>query len=1462
MKKLLLAFLVFLAVVGQVDKLYAQNNFNWSELQYFQIPNPGSPIQAGGLVSIQGNQLLIGKWYDNTDANGQNFLPEAGAAYIYEMNANGAWVQKQKLVPPTRHVGDKFGSSIAFNGNYAFIGTDSEDFITSNGTVLSAAGSVYIFHRNNDGTWDPNPVKIVPADIEAHDFFGSGIVILNDHAIVGAHGAWGGAGGIGDHPGKIYHYKLTAGTWTQIQKIASPSIVADGFGSAVTMNSNFAVVGAYTSNGFHGAVYIYKIVNGMLEVVPNQTITCGTPNTNPYWVGYSLSMDANSLLIGAPGSLPNGLFFIYQYTGSTWQFVKEFPLPSFVPQTLQYTFGKALSLSGDYAVVGCPSAASIGEPGYAFIYKKESGIWNDVPQQITGAEQQYNDRYGLYVSIDGYKAVVSSLGCECPGPTYISGGFFCFATSEPLFAEAGNDRTVCYPEGTTLGGINGSPTANGGIPPYTYLWETIPSSNWTSNEEHPFVNPSVNTTYKVTVQDNNGTGYTATDQVSLTVDSYCSCEFPVSLTGSGTLTAVGTTTDPSGSIFSLIRSTGTQFHTDFCAFKTWTCPRNGSNLVLYATDRFGIPHGFAAINSNELSSGVEPRILSSGSNAFLSLASNGSVWYNNTQLQNNSLRKTIVLLAADLNGNKLWHRIISNPNNDVSNPDISQDATYLYLVGTAPAGTTIQLTNGTNFIMSSNGVFAAKILKSTGGVVQAFQIQGYGITSKPAVLKTTLNNNDVLLVNLSGTVLTINLATSQTVTSTIYTGFPAAKDRLFKGNPKIYIQKANTIYALNFKTNGQVQAEWNYTFPSGTIYDVNPLESNLYFSCQNGSNSYIGYLNINGVPQNDFYTTTTPVRFAIGEYNSPLKGYTIRSSFGNTILAEGFYLPFAPLNCNKLVANAGENQSVCGGGSQITIGGNPTASGGTGTYAYQWSSIPASTIPPISNPNVYPTEYTTYTVSVTDVNHTLNCKTDDAYVSISKWPIIFTPNFTGMIQSALTMNSSGTVAFGSNITDRHETLIGNQVVVIDDNYDEKMILTTVTYDGTVLWGRSIGSKYYGETNYMSHISLSLQEDNSLYAIMTPSSYVSDNQFGLLGNFSDDNAFMCILHFRENGHVEPIIFHNPDANIYSYDIKTTEEAIYVTGFCDKKTVFGSLEPVEGYFIMKLDRDGNPISINRFEMQIVYGAFGPRIALHNEMVLACFRNNYYFFDSDLNMVSNGDLISSDVLKIASTEREVYFHTTSNIVFKYVYVEPNALEYYGFFYSSKPGSVAADNRYLYHATGYHYANPPGHAVSKIDFSEPEPQFIWDIFPAPINPPVVKLLAVNENVESGALANDTKINLFKRDSGEEECPDVIMSPAMDDGSLTNGPSIMHAVSTKEDGFRVFPNPATNSLNIILPAAFSGNGMISIQDNLGRTHLQQEVGKSQTISKLNVSSIPQGIYIVKLTGNGETKTQKILISR
>ncbi|MCE3278992.1 MAG: hypothetical protein K0S44_1183 [Bacteroidetes bacterium] len=110
----------------------------------------------------------------------------------------------------------------------------------------------------------------------------------------------------------------------------------------------------------------------------------------------------------------------------------------------------------------------------------------------------------------------------------------------------------------------------------------------------------------------------------------------------------------------------------------------------------------------------------------------------------------------------------------------------------------------------------------------------------------------------------------------------------------------------------------------------------------------------------------------------------------------------------QLTANAGTNTSICLG-SSLTIGGSPSATGGSPPYTYSWSPSVGLSSTTTANPSASPTSTTTYTLIVTDAVSNVT----SASIIVNVNPI---PNVTAT-PSAQTIcsNSSSGISLSSNV---------------------------------------------------------------------------------------------------------------------------------------------------------------------------------------------------------------------------------------------------------------------------------------------------------------------------------------------------------------------------------------------------------------------------------------------------------------
>lgn len=87
----------------------------------------------------------------------------------------------------------------------------------------------------------------------------------------------------------------------------------------------------------------------------------------------------------------------------------------------------------------------------------------------------------------------------------------------------------------------------------------------------------------------------------------------------------------------------------------------------------------------------------------------------------------------------------------------------------------------------------------------------------------------------------------------------------------------------------------------------------------------------------------------------------------------------------QLTADAGPDQTICTGVMTATLGGSPTASGGTAPYTYSWTPATDLSSSTVANPIAFPTITTTYTLQVTDA--AFSTATDNVTITVTPPPI-------------------------------------------------------------------------------------------------------------------------------------------------------------------------------------------------------------------------------------------------------------------------------------------------------------------------------------------------------------------------------------------------------------------------------------------------------------------------------------------
>jgi gliding motility-associated-like protein len=368
---------------------------NWVNEQKLSMPTPGIYDYFGASVSIAGNTIVVGCEFDD------ELLDDAGAAYVYEVDANGQWNFKQKLMATNPSLSGHFGD-VVFN---------TTDYIVVNASSSSPNNmhdkSVYVFEKNQNGNWY-NTQKIDP-DIDPNALwntsFGNSISLYGDYLAIGEISY----SVIGPNRGAVHIYKKNgSGTWEHDNLIlASDGADQDYFGRSVSIFENTIVVGIDGNGLDSGAIYAYDLDgNGNWG---NEQKFLPSDNTEETTFGYSVQIHGDRFIASALGFPYASLGAAYLYrrlANSEW--VIEDIYMAFDP-SLDDRFGWAVSIFDDEVAIGAPFRNGINNnEGAVYVKSINCGFSLECPEDML-IETNANTCEGL-ISFEGAELIQEISG--------------------------------------------------------------------------------------------------------------------------------------------------------------------------------------------------------------------------------------------------------------------------------------------------------------------------------------------------------------------------------------------------------------------------------------------------------------------------------------------------------------------------------------------------------------------------------------------------------------------------------------------------------------------------------------------------------------------------------------------------------------------------------------------------------------------------------------------------------------------------------------------------------------------------------------------------------------------------------------------------------------------------------------------------------------------------------------------
>ncbi|NOT00268.1 MAG: hypothetical protein HOP29_06530 [Phycisphaerales bacterium] len=453
----------------------------WTQQQKLAPFNAGaSGGQFGFSVSVSGDRVVIGApfWEFETATNDQ------GTAYGY-IRLDGAWQYRWQTHNGSVSEG-QFGYSVAVNGDVFVMGANGEDLAAGIDVGLAQvilctpdppvgacchegsgtcgenetqadcllSGGRYGGDDSVCATIDPpcsgpcgEEQNLIASDAAAKAFFGYSVWVGGDTAMVGATNL----NGTSTNSDAVYVFGRSGGVWSEVQKLtASDAGLVDGFGNAVSVSGDTAVIGSYWDDNATvdaGAAYVFVHTGGLW--IEQQKLTASDAGIG-HRFGGAVSVSGDTIVVGAylngdPGDLfPPGAAYVFVRTGGVWTEQQKLIAAD---AGAGDRFGESVSVDGDTAVVGASAADGLGlNFGAAYVFVRSGGVWTQQPKLIQPAQNGLVGSFGRSISLSGDSILVSCrepyvfvrsagmwnleqrLTCadaggidDCAGPVFLSG---------------------------------------------------------------------------------------------------------------------------------------------------------------------------------------------------------------------------------------------------------------------------------------------------------------------------------------------------------------------------------------------------------------------------------------------------------------------------------------------------------------------------------------------------------------------------------------------------------------------------------------------------------------------------------------------------------------------------------------------------------------------------------------------------------------------------------------------------------------------------------------------------------------------------------------------------------------------------------------------------------------------------------------------------------------------------------
>ena len=385
----------------------------WTQIAKLTDDDSATDDGFGYSVAVDGDTVVVGAPNDVTPVVENPMDPgdyaNTGSAYVFVKPASsGGWADIDvsdavKLTASDANGGDRFGHSVAVDGDAVLVGAQGGDSVGSDDVSIVNSGSAYLFTKPaSSGGWADIDVsdaaKLTASDANGGDRFGWSVALDSDTAVVGAPNdvtpVVENPMDPGDYAntGSAFVFVKPSGGWgngNETAKLTAPISDAgagDWFGTSVAVDGDVVLVGAEFEDEKAtdaGSAYVFikpDSANGWADIgeddVTKLTVSDGAADDR---FGKSVAVDGDTAVIGAynhdHGSGTNGSAYIFT-KNSSGAWIEDFELTASDGATTD-SFGLSVALDGNTAVIGAPEDDDSGTDSGS-VYMVDISTWTDI----------------------------------------------------------------------------------------------------------------------------------------------------------------------------------------------------------------------------------------------------------------------------------------------------------------------------------------------------------------------------------------------------------------------------------------------------------------------------------------------------------------------------------------------------------------------------------------------------------------------------------------------------------------------------------------------------------------------------------------------------------------------------------------------------------------------------------------------------------------------------------------------------------------------------------------------------------------------------------------------------------------------------------------------------------------------------------------------------------------------------